>query len=129
MDLSIPSGFVGCCPIIRRSGWSNTTSQSSSKSSFYRPTDMQKSPREKFAENLRRIRTKRGISKAELGRLAKMQRTEVGLLERGLREPRLGILIRLSVALEAPLGELFDGIEWIPKVPGAPKPGRFVAER
>jgi len=98
---------------------------------------MQKSPREKFAENLRRIRTKRGISQAELGRLAKMQRTEVGLLERGLREPRLGILIRLSVTPEAPLGELFDGIEWIPNPPadGAiartlpRRPSRHVATR
>lgn len=87
---------------------------------------MQKSPREKFAENLRYIRTKRGISKAELGRLTEMQPTEIGLLERGLREPRLGILIRLSAVLEAPLGEFFEGIEWVPLVPGAPKPGRFV---
>jgi transcriptional regulator with XRE-family HTH domain len=80
---------------------------------------MPKSPREKFAVNLRRIRAKRGISQAEVGRLAEMHRTEISLLERGLRKPRLGALIRLSAVLEAPLGEFFEGIEWVPLVPEA----------
>jgi transcriptional regulator with XRE-family HTH domain len=88
---------------------------------------MPKSPREKFSENLRRIRRERGISQAEVGCLAEMHRTEISLLERGLREPWLGTLIRLSAVLEAPLGEFFEGIEWVPLVPEATTtPGRFV---
>jgi len=57
-----------------------------------------------------------------------LHRTEISLLERGGREPRLGTLIRLSAVLEAPLGEFFEGIEWVPLVP-PPMPvesaGRF----
>jgi len=87
---------------------------------------MPKSPREKFSENLRCIRAKRDMSQEEVARLTEMHRTEISLLERGRREPRLGTLIRLSAVLEAPLGEFFEGIDWVPLVPEVATPGRFV---
>jgi len=34
------------------------------------------------------------------------------MLERGLREPGLGTIVKLSDALEAPLGSLLRGMEW-----------------
>lgn len=54
-----------------------------------------------------------------------MHRTEISLLERGLREPRLGTLLRLSAVLEAPPRDFFEGIEWEPLMPQAALVGRF----
>lgn len=71
-------------------------------------------PCDRFAANLRHIRAKRGMSQEDPGRLAKMHPTEMSVLERGLREPRLGTLVRLSTVLEAPLNEFFKRIEWVP---------------
>jgi transcriptional regulator with XRE-family HTH domain len=39
-------------------------------------------------------------------------RAEIGVLECGLREPRLNAIIKLAGALEVPLGELFRGNDW-----------------
>ncbi|MGH2973936.1 MAG: helix-turn-helix domain-containing protein [Solirubrobacterales bacterium] len=81
--------------------------------------------RDKFSENLRRVRTKRGLSQEDLARLTEMHRTEISTLERGRREPRLGTLIRLSAVLEVPLSELFEGIEWAAFKPPTRSPGRY----
>jgi transcriptional regulator with XRE-family HTH domain len=37
-----------------------------------------------------------------------MHRTEIALLERGEREPRLGTMIKLAVALDVPLERLVE---------------------
>jgi len=34
------------------------------------------------------------------------------MIERGLRTPRLGTIIKLAGALEVPVGSLFAGIDW-----------------
>jgi|SRR4249919_2245304 len=70
--------------------------------------------REQFAANLRRIRNRRGLSQEVLAALADVHRTEVSLLERGGREPRLGILVKLAASLEVDPRELMEGIEWQP---------------
>jgi transcriptional regulator with XRE-family HTH domain len=89
---------------------------------------MPKSPREKFSENLRHIRAKRGMSQEKLAYLTEMPRTRISLLERGKREPWLGALIRLSAVLEVPMGEFFEGINWPALVPAGPTvPRRFIA--
>jgi len=41
-----------------------------------------------------------GLSQEELGRFVKIHRTEVSLLERGQRVPRLDTVIRLAAGLE-----------------------------
>jgi transcriptional regulator with XRE-family HTH domain len=85
------------------------------------------SPREKFAENLRRVRAKRDMSQEELARLTEMRRTEISLLERGKRKLQLGTLIRLSAVLEVPVGAFFQGITSAPLVSEATTPSRCLA--
>jgi transcriptional regulator with XRE-family HTH domain len=61
---------------------------------------------EVFGEDLQDLRTTAGLERRELAERSLMHSTEVGLLERGQREPRLGTLIRLAVALDVPFGRL-----------------------
>lgn len=69
-------------------------------------------PQERFAANLRQARTKAGISQETLGELCELHRTEISLLERAGREPRLGTLIKLAGALETTPGALCEGTSW-----------------
>jgi transcriptional regulator with XRE-family HTH domain len=72
-------------------------------------------PQERFAANLRQARIKAGISQEALGDLCELHRTEISLLERAGREPRLGTLVKLAGALGTTPGELSDGIAWSAK--------------
>jgi transcriptional regulator with XRE-family HTH domain len=72
-------------------------------------------PQERFAVNLRRARLERGLSQEELGFLCDLHRTEVSLLERAGREPRLGTIVKLAGALETTPQALCDGLAWLPK--------------
>jgi transcriptional regulator with XRE-family HTH domain len=72
-------------------------------------------PQERFAVNLRRARTGAGISQEELGQLCNLHRTEVSLLERARREPRLATIVKLASALETTPSALSEGIAWLPK--------------
>ncbi|HEY1687240.1 MAG TPA: helix-turn-helix transcriptional regulator [Solirubrobacteraceae bacterium] len=68
--------------------------------------------RQRFAENLRRLRERSGISQENLARICDLHRTEVSLLERCLRSPRLDTLIILAEGLKlSSLAELVEGIE------------------
>ncbi|HEY4779561.1 MAG TPA: helix-turn-helix transcriptional regulator [Solirubrobacterales bacterium] len=71
-------------------------------------------PQERFAANLRRARTEVGISQEELGSRCELHRTEISLLERAGREPRLGTIVKLAGALETTPGELCAGVAWLP---------------
>ncbi len=66
-----------------------------------------------FGKNLRSVRRRIGISQEELGFRAGLHRTEVGLLERGERVPRIDTLLKLAsglgVRVESPL---LEGISW-----------------
>jgi transcriptional regulator with XRE-family HTH domain len=72
-------------------------------------------PQDRFAVNLRRARTAAGISQEELGYLCDLHRTEVSLLERAGREPRLATIVKVSSALDTSVNELCDGVSWLPK--------------
>lgn len=72
-------------------------------------------PQERFAINLRRARTETGISQEELGYICDLHRTEVSLLERAGREPRLATIVKLASALNTTPGALCEGISWLPK--------------
>lgn len=76
----------------------------------------------RFGQNLARYRKRAGYSQEELGALASLHRTEIGMLERGIRLPRIDTLIKLAGALEMSPGDLLDGIDWMP---GSPQIGRF----
>jgi transcriptional regulator with XRE-family HTH domain len=78
-----------------------------------------------FRANLRRIRKRAGMSQEEMGFLADLHRTEVGMLERGIRLPRIDTLIKLAGALEVEPGELLTGLRW---VPSGPPSGAFRAD-
>lgn len=69
---------------------------------------------ERFAENVRRLRRRSGISAEELGYRAGIHFNHVGTIERGRVEPRLGTLIRLIGALDTTPNEILDGIAWRP---------------
>ncbi len=68
----------------------------------------------RFGENLARCRKKADLSQEELGVRASLHRTEISLLERGTRLPRIDTVIKVAGALEVPLEELIDGIDWSP---------------
>ncbi|MGB7587330.1 MAG: helix-turn-helix transcriptional regulator [Solirubrobacterales bacterium] len=69
-------------------------------------------PRERFAINLRKARKNAQISQEELGFRCDLHRTEISLLERGQREPRLGTLVKLACALQVAPEELCTGMTW-----------------
>ncbi|HEX4730521.1 MAG TPA: helix-turn-helix transcriptional regulator [Solirubrobacterales bacterium] len=69
---------------------------------------------ERFGENLRRVRKREDLSQEKLAKRASLHRTEIGLLEKGLRVCRIDTLIRLAGAMAIPPGELLDGIYWVP---------------
>jgi transcriptional regulator with XRE-family HTH domain len=71
--------------------------------------------RDRFAVNLRRARETADISQEELAERCEIHRTEVSLLERGGREPRLGTMVKLAVALGTTPASLCAGIGWDPK--------------
>jgi transcriptional regulator with XRE-family HTH domain len=69
-------------------------------------------PRDRFAVNLRKARQGKKISQEELGFRCELHRTEISLLERGGREPRLGTIVKLCGALDVTPDELCAGIRW-----------------
>ena len=62
--------------------------------------------RHRFAHNLGQARLKKGLSQADLAARCDLHRSEISLLERGGREPRLGVLVKLAAALGADLDAL-----------------------
>jgi transcriptional regulator with XRE-family HTH domain len=78
---------------------------------------------QQFGANLVRCRKRAGFSQEELGSLASLHRTAIGLLERGARMPRIDTLIKLATALEVPPSDLLDGMVW---KPGTTTEGRFI---
>lgn len=80
---------------------------------------------ERFARTLRRVRLMRHLSQEDLADLCDMHRTEISLMERGRREPRLEILLKFSAVLEVSIAEFSDGIEWQPSARKS-STGRFL---
>lgn len=59
------------------------------------------------ARNIRRLRVAHGLSQEDLAVDAKIDRTYVSRLERGLENPSVAVLERLAKALSANIEELF----------------------
>jgi transcriptional regulator with XRE-family HTH domain len=66
--------------------------------------------RQRFAHNLREHRTRRGLSQEALGEACDLHRTEISLLERAGRDPRLSTIVRIARALKIRPSELLDGV-------------------
>jgi transcriptional regulator with XRE-family HTH domain len=77
---------------------------------------------ERFGENLIRCRKAAGLSQEQLSFAADLHRTEIGMLERGIRLARIDTVIKLAGALDVTPADLLDGITW---TPGEPVRGRF----
>lgn len=77
---------------------------------------------QRFGANLVRQRKAAGFSQEQLGLRAELHRTEIGLLERGARVPRIDTLLKLAVALGVEADDLLHGIAW---QPGTVSSGQF----
>jgi transcriptional regulator with XRE-family HTH domain len=78
----------------------------------------------RFGENLVLARERANMSQEEVGLRASLHRTEVGLLERGARVPRIDTLVKLAAALGVQIDcALLEGITW---TSGDYRPGGFV---
>lgn len=75
------------------------------------PTDALKA---RLGENLTRCRKAADVSQEELGLRASLHRTEISLLERGERMPRVDTAVRIAGSLGVRLDDLVVGLEWKP---------------
>lgn len=65
---------------------------------------------EQFGRNLFMARRRASLSQEQLGKQAGLHRTEIGLLERGLRVPRLDTIVKVADGLEVQPGALLAGL-------------------
>jgi transcriptional regulator with XRE-family HTH domain len=65
-----------------------------------------------FGQNLIRFRGRGGLSQADTAERAGLHRTEVSLIERGQRLPRLDTIVKLGGALEVEPCVLLTGLAW-----------------
>lgn len=83
-----------------------------SASDEIRPVANKPLVQEVFGGNLRRLRERAGISQEELAtRAGGLHRTEISLLERGEREPRLSTVVLLASALGVKVPTLLRDID------------------
>jgi transcriptional regulator with XRE-family HTH domain len=61
-----------------------------------------------LAANVRRCRKESGLSQEDVAAACRCHRTEISLLERGGRDPRLSTLLRVSRALRVPVSRLLE---------------------
>lgn len=60
-----------------------------------------------------------GLLQEALGALCSLHRTEIGMIEKGRRLPRVDTLMKLADAMGVRVETLLVGIEWIPPGPNA----------
>ncbi len=77
----------------------------------------------RFGRNLAAARKRSGYSQEDVGIRASLHRTEIGLLERGERVPRIDTAVKLAGSVDASVADLLVGIEW---TPGSARRGEFV---
>lgn len=64
-----------------------------------------------FGKVLKELRTKKGVSQEDLADSAKLDRTYISLLERGLRQPTLGTLFSLAKSLDLSPSEIISKVQ------------------
>jgi transcriptional regulator with XRE-family HTH domain len=67
-------------------------------------------PEERFGSNLRRHRKAAKLTQEQLAAKTSLHPTEISRLERGVREPRLGTIVRLARGLGVGTEQLVAGI-------------------
>lgn len=88
---------------------------------------MEDSGKKTFGGNVRRIRESLGLSQERLGADAKLDRSYIGGVERGERNPSLAAILNLAHALQVPPARLLEGIGEESLVP-ASSPGITAVE-
>lgn len=64
-----------------------------------------------FGLVLKELRTQRRVSQSELANLAELDRTYISLLERGLRQPTIETVFKISEALDTKASLIIQKIE------------------
>lgn len=87
----------------------------------------------RFAKNLVSLRRRSDLSQAVTAERSGLHRTEISLLERGLRVPRLNTIVQVAAGVEAEPCDLLVGMAWkidARRLPGADisPPGGFEIE-
>lgn len=77
---------------------------------------------QRFGDNLARRRKAADLTQEEASFAAGVHRTEIGLLERGRRIPRIDTLVKLAATVGVKPEDLLEGIVW---EPGTVRAGRF----
>ncbi|PYP91848.1 MAG: XRE family transcriptional regulator [Candidatus Angelobacter sp. Gp1-AA117] len=72
---------------------------------------MKRNPKEIFGQNVRRVRQQIGLSQEELAFRAKLHRTYISSIERGVRNVSLENIFAIAKALEVPPGELLKPVD------------------
>lgn len=75
-----------------------------------------------LGSNMLRLREDLGLSQGEVGVLAGLHSTAIGMFERGERSPGAHAIVKVAAALRTAPGQLFEGIAWEPAIPTR---GRF----
>ena len=66
----------------------------------------------RFAENVVALRRRSAITQEDAAGAAGLHRTEISLLERGLRVPGLDTIVRVAAGVQAEPCELLAGMAW-----------------
>lgn len=66
----------------------------------------------RIAANVAEARERAGLTQEQLAERCGLHRTEISLIEREGREPRLGTLVKLADSLGIPPGDLWAGVSW-----------------
>lgn len=66
----------------------------------------------RFGDNLILLRDRAGLSQGEMSVRSGLHMTQISLLERGLRLPRLDTIVKIAGALEVPPCDLLSGMAW-----------------
>ncbi len=81
---------------------------------------------DRLGRNVFLARRRAGLSQEQLGVLASLHRTEIGMIENGERLPRVDTLIKIASALTVRFEQLVAGIEWI--IPAPTRSGSFAVQ-
>lgn len=61
-----------------------------------------------FGKNIKKVRESKGLSQGDIARLLKLHRSYVSGIERGVRNPSLGVVERFAKVLKVPVNNLVN---------------------
>lgn len=72
-------------------------------------------PLEAFANNVKRIRSERGLTQERLAELAGLHMTDIARIETLRRDPGIKVVAKIAHGLGVAASDLFDGVEHRPR--------------